>query len=601
VTFSSVRRRLLIPASLCLFLSLTIGSFARATIQYAVLLDHPERHLFHVTMTIPDANGEVIVRMPAWNALYQIRDFSSHVQHVESFAGSERSPIEKVDKQAWRIKGAGTIKITYAAYWDEAGPFATQLNAEHTFINPAMILMYVPGRRAEEVYLTVSFSSATWSAASALLHTSLVSGRNHADTFQAPSYDALVDGPIEIGRIDVFDLPEITPPVTVVIHGDNWRKKQVEEDLRRICKYELKLMDGAPFEHYTFILHFGKGAGGGGMEHANSTAIGAYSDEYLPNVAAHEFFHLWNVKRIRPATLYPVDDTKEQYTRALWFAEGVTNTYASYTLVRSGIWSKEQFYADLGEQITELEGRPANRWQSAEQSSLDAWLEKYPLYNQPEFSVSYYTKGQVLGELLDILIRDRSGNEKSLDDVMRSMNANFAKQGKAYRDSFDVQLTTESVAGGSFEEFFQKYVAGTDPFPYQQILGLAGLALRTMEQRKPALGFFVEHEANGPFVAGTVDPESSAGRAGLRTGDVILNWNGGEVPRRVDRWLQEQRAGDSLKLRVRREDKEIALEFRLGEIKETLYQVVEDSHANEKARRIREGLLRGETNAITVH
>src|SRR5258708_623685 len=136
-------------------------------------------------------------------------------------------------------------------------------------------------------------------------------------------------------------------------------------------------MDGAPFERYTFILHISEGAGCSGMEHANSTAISASSDEYLPSVAAHEFFHLWNVKRIRPASLEPVDHTKEQFTRALWFAEGVTNTYASYTLVRSGIWSKEQFYADLGEQITELEARPANRWQSAEQSSLDAWLAEY--------------------------------------------------------------------------------------------------------------------------------------------------------------------------------------------------------------------------------
>jgi predicted metalloprotease with PDZ domain len=156
------------------------------------------------------------------------------------------------------------------------------------------------------------------------------------------------------------------------------------------------------------------------------------------------------------------------------------------------------------------------------------------------------------------------------------------------------------VAGGSFEEFFGKYVAGTDPFPYQQILGLAGLILRTVERRRPVLGFFVEHELNGPFVVGTVDSESAAALAGLRAGDVLLNWNGGEVPKRVDRWLQEQRPGDSLKLKVRREDKEITLEFRLGEIKETLYQVIEDSHAGEKARHIREGMLRGETSAVTA-
>jgi predicted metalloprotease with PDZ domain len=307
------------------------------------------------------------------------------------------------------------------------------------------------------------------------------------------------------------------------------------------------------------------------------------------------------VKRIRPASLYPVDYTKEQFTRALWFAEGVTSAYGSYTLVRSGIWTKEQFYADLGEQITELEGRSANRWQSAEQSSLDAWLEKYSLYNQAEYSVSYYTKGQVLGDLLDILIRDRTGNEKSLDDVLRSLNTNFAKQGKPYRDSLDVRMTAESVAGESFEDFFQKYVGGIEPFPYQQMLALAGLALRTVEERRPTLGFFMDLDSNGAIIVRAVDSGSSAAQAGIRVGDRIINLNGGEVPRRVERWLQEQKAGDALKLRVRRADKELSLEFRLGEIKEIRYQVVEDAHAGEKARHIREGILRGETSANSVH
>jgi predicted metalloprotease with PDZ domain len=566
-----------------------------------VQLDYPEKHLFHVSMSIPDVTGEVVVGIPAWNALYQIRDFSSHVQQVEAFAGSQKLSIEKMDKQTWRIKGSGTIKITYAIYWDEAGPFASQLNTEHAFINPAMILMYVPDRRGEPVHLALPDVPAEWGAAGASMHRIDWAGTVRIFGFDAASYDALVDAPIEAGKLEEFQLPGIKPEIRVVIHGDKWRKKQVEDDLKRICQYELKLMGGAPFERYMFILHLGKGFGGGGMEHKNSTAISAYSDEYLPGVAAHEFFHLWNVKRIRPASLYPVDYTKEQFTRALWFAEGVTNTYGSYTLVRSGIWNKERFYEDLGEQISELESRPANRWQSAEQSSLDAWLEKYPLYNQPEYSVSYYTKGQVLGDLLDILIRDRTENEKSLDDVLRAMNTNFAKQRKPYRDSLDVRLMAESVAGSSFEDFFQKYVAGAEPLPYQQILRLAGLDLRTVEERRPALGFSAERDSNATFSVRAVDSGSSAAQAGLRVGDVIINWNGGEAPRRMERWLQEQKAGDALKLRVRREDKELSVEFRLGEIKETRYQVFEDAHAGEKARHIREGVLHGETSASPVH
>ena len=584
------------------FLILFLSSFAfspttKATIQYSVSLEHPEQHLFHVAMTIPDVKGEVTLQLAAWNALYQIRDFSAHVQQVEAFVGTEKAPIQKLDKLTWHVQANGTVTVRYATYWDEAGPFATQLNSEHAFINPAMILLYIQDRRSESVSVSVNELPPDWNVESAAAIVRNFFGSTRAIVIQSPSYDALADSPIEIGKFQEFDLPGVSPHVTVVVHGEKWRKKQIEEELKRICEYEIKLMEGAPFDHYTFILHIGRGAGGGGMEHSYSTAIGVPSDEYLAGVAAHEFFHLWNVKRIRPATLEPVDYTKEQYTRALWFAEGVTNTYGSYTLVRSGIWNKDRFYEDLGQQITELESRPANRWQSAEQSSLDAWLEKYQLYNQPDYSVSYYTKGQVLGDLLDILIRDRTNNAKSLDDVLRAMNKDFAKQGKLYRDSLDVRLTAEKIAGGSFEDFFQKYVAGIEPFPYQQVLGLAGLELRTTEQRRAALGFAGEREASGVFIVRAVDADSPAALAGLRVGDAVLTWNGGEVPRRPSRWVAEQNPGDLLTLRVRREDKELSVEFRLGEIKETAYEVLEDSHAADKARHVREGLLHGEPSA----
>jgi len=594
-------KRLRKPLLFHFFALLAFGVSCNATINYSVSLEHPERHLFHVSITIPDVQGGVTVQMAAWNALYQIRDFSAHVQQVEAFAGTEKAAIEKLDKQTWRIQANGTVQIRYATYWDEPGPFATQLNSEHAFINPAMILMYVPDRREEAVHLALPDVPEQWQAAGSSIQfiESMGGARNFGG--DAPSYDALVDSPIEAGKFEEFQLTGVKPSVFVVIHGDNWKKKRVEDDLKRICEYEVRLMEGAPFEHYTFILHIGKGAGGGGMEHANSTAIGTPSDEYLAGVAAHEFFHLWNVKRIRPTSLEPVDYTKEQYTRALWFAEGVTNTYGAYALVRSGIWSKERFYVDLGEAITELEQRPANRWQSAEQSSLDAWLEKYPLYNEPEFSVSYYAKGQVLGDLLDMVIRDRTDNAKSLDDVLRALNQDFAKQGKTYRDSLDVRLAVEKIAGVSFEEFFQKYVSGTEPFPYHEVLGLAGLELRKAERRLATLGFTAERDSSGALVVKTVDAEGAAAKAGLRVGDVITGWNGAEVPRRLERWVSGQKPGDLLKLRIRREEKEISLEFRLREIKETVYVVSEDAHATEKARNIREGLLRGETAAVLHH
>jgi len=551
------------------FVSL-FSSTSRAAIRYEVSLAHPENHLFHVSMHVPDVSSAVTVQMPAWNALYQIRDFSSHVQQVEAFVGAQRVPIEKLDKLTWRIMATGTVRIQYAAFWDEPGPFASQLNSEHAFINLAMLLMYVVGRQQEKVNLAIMDFPREWRAQGALLEECKTVFDQPTCPASASAYDALVDAPVEAGKFEEFDLSDVSPRITVVIHGDSWRKKQVEEDLTRICRYEIKQMGGAPFEHYTFIFHIGKAAAGagGGMEHANSTAISVPSDEYLPEVAAHEFFHLWNVKRIRPASLEPVDYAKEQYTRALWFAEGVTSTIGSYALVRCGIWSRRRFYDDLSGGISELEARPANRWQSAEQSSLDAWLEKYPLYNQPENSVSYYTKGQILGVLLDLLIRDRTNDEKSLDDVLRSLDSDFAKEGKYYRDSLDIRLTAEKIAGASFEEFFRQYVSGTDPLPYEQVLALAGLQLDKSLRKRATLGFAAVRDTSVGLVVRTIDAGGAAAQAGLRVGDQIVKWNSKEPPRRPERWVREQNAGAVLRLVVRREEREYTLQFHLGETTE---------------------------------
>jgi predicted metalloprotease with PDZ domain len=244
-------------------------------------------------------------------------------------------------------------------------------------------------------------------------------------------------------------------------------------------------MDGPPFDAipgqpgYTFIVHIESNGdiGGGGMEHPNSCAITASSVEEAATLAAHEFFHAWNVKRIRPQSLEPVDYAHEQYSRALWFAEGVTSAYSSFTLERTGLWTKDQFYKDLADQIATLQQRPARLWQSAEESSLDAWFEGLPEYSDPSRSISYYNKGQILGLLLDIAIRDATDNKKSLDDVMRRMNEEYAKQGKFYDDSEGIRRAVAEVSGKDFKDFFAHYVSGTDEIPYAQFLSLAGLSV----------------------------------------------------------------------------------------------------------------------------
>ena len=581
------------------FLLLLLPGPAHAAIRYEVSLANPEQHLFHVTMEVPEVHDELQLQMAAWNALYEIRDFSSHVQQVEASANGQAIPIEKLDKLTWRVKATGTVTVRYATFWDDVGPFNTQLNAEHAFVNPAMILLYVPDRRSEKSELLLQNVPQGWRVASGTANGAYPSSMAIAYHFSAPSFDALADGPMELSNFEEFTIHDLSPPVHVVIHGDNYKKRDVEAALRKICAYEIKLMEGAPYDQYTFIFHIGKASGGagGGMEHSDSTAISVPSGEYLANVSAHEYFHLWNVKRIRPASLEPVDYTHEMYTRALWFAEGVTNTYGSYALVRTGIWSKQEFYQDLASQITELETRPAEQWQSAEQSSLDTWLDKYALYNQPQRSVSYYTKGQVLGVLLDILIRVRTDNQRSLDDLMRAMNQDFAKSGKFYRDSLDVKLEAEKITGGSLDDFFHRYISGSNPLPYADLLGKAGLALNQRESVIATLGFSLERERDANWSVAVVEPNSDAEKSGLKVGDQVVRWNDAEVPRRPGHWVSQQKPGDPLRLRVRRDDSEESIDLHLGEHRETLYQISELPDAVSRTKRIRDGLLRGTADA----
>jgi len=575
--------------------SLALSCVCSAAISYEVSLSNPSEHLFHVTMRIPDVHGDLLLQMPAWNALYEIRDFSSRVQHVEAFCGSQALTVEKLDKLTWRIPCEGGVTAQYAIFWDSAGPFASQLNDEHAFINPAMVFMYVPDRRNEAVSVKLRDLPVGWQSATSLASSSERENRDNVTTIQAPNYDSFVDGPIEVGTFRFFRISGIAPEVSVAVHGDGWKQADLENTLRKICNYEIELMGGASFDHYLFIYHIGKAAmgAGGGMEHANSTAINVASGTQIAGVSAHEFFHLWNVKRIRPASLEPIDYTREQFTRALWFAEGVTNTYGRYAQLRSGIWSKQDFYNDLAGQISELESRPANHWQSAEQSSLDTWLDKYDYYNGPDFSVSYYTKGQVLGVLLDILIRDRTDDARSLDDVLRRMNEEFAKKGKMYRDSLDIRLSAEEVAGGSFEDFFRQYIANAEPLPYESILAKAGLLLQKQEMVRAELGFSFERDGNGRWIVRSVDPGSTAERAGLLAGDELSQFNGENVPRRNEHWLRSKKPGDELHLRLLRNEQPVEIRFALGGKSATVFAIAEDPHASPKASVIRQGLLRG--------
>jgi predicted metalloprotease with PDZ domain len=579
---------------------------AAATIGYHISLKNPEQHLFHVSMEIPaqPADQEIIVALPAWNALYQVRDFSYRVRDVRarnSAGPAAPLPVRMLDKQTWQISLAGAATdsaarpatLDYSIEWDDPGPFNSQLNAHHAFLNFAEVLMYVPSRRAEDTQVRFDDVPEGWRVAAEL------PGGGPPNSFTAASYDKLVDAPAELGKFAEFGFDEGGAHFRVVVDGKEWWRESLESILRDITKYEVHLMGGAPFTQYTFFFHFGPypEVGGGGMEHSNCTAISTSSGDAAASVTAHEFFHAWNVKRIRPQTLEPVDYTKEMYTRALWFAEGVTSTYGDYTLERSGLWTKDQFYADLAAEIGELDSRPAHRWQSVEEASLDAWLEGYDEYRQPERSISYYNKGQIVGDMLDLAIRDATDNHKSLDDVLRRMYDVYAKQGRFYDDSQGVQAIAQEVASVKFDDFFRRYVAGTDEIPYDKFFSAAGLQLKVERRTAPEMGFYITGRGPGAQVlVSQVVPGSAAEAAGLKAGDALVTLNGQAPPRYLPAWLRQHEPGETVTLRVQRDNQDLDLKFALGSIDLNKFTLVEASGPTERQKRIREGWLKGKTD-----
>jgi predicted metalloprotease with PDZ domain len=650
--------------SLASLFFLLAAASAHATIRYEISLAHPEQHLFHVTVRIPvnPVSSDVTVAMPAWTALYQVRDFAYRLRDLHVIppnggvtpgptAGGAPSPQpnaaagslptnggasllpmnggglkcvpRKLDKQTWRIGAVSSCALTqqsqaapmltlqYAIEWDDPGPFSSQLDSDHAFLNFAEVLLYLPDRRAEDVAVRFDDVPASWRAIAELPAPVFFlmpnpSANTVPNSFAAASYDALTDAPVEISKFDELQFDNDGAHFRVAVDAGNtvngnaapWDKPALEESLRRITHYELRLMGGSPFKEYTFLFHIGPYAhvGGGGMEHSNSTAIAAPTTQAAVEIAAHEFFHAWNVKRIRPQTLEPVDYTKEQFTRALWFAEGVTSAYASYTLERTGIWSKERFYSDLADQISDLESRPARKWQSAEESSLDAWFEKYGAYNAPDRSVSYYDKGQLLGVLLDLAIRDATDNHKSLDDVLRRMNVEYAQAGKYYDDSAAIRAVVEEVAGKSFEEFFSRYVSGTDDIPYDKFFSIAGLQLNLQSVPSADLGF----EESSPFehapVVSAVESGGPAEAAGLHEGDVVSSVNGKSVASGGQGLLENAQGGSPLRLRIDRDGEALEVDYTVGTHNEVRAAISESHSADQRQRRIREGVLRSSTD-----
>jgi len=572
-----------------------------ATLAYELSLAAPEQHLVEVQITLPAGAGQRELQLPVWNALYQVRDFAQYVNWVraEDRSGKQLA-VRKLEKSRWQIQGAenGAV-VEYQIYVDLPGPFGAQLNAHHAFFNLAEILMYPADARSAPIRVYFHGTPAEWHIATPLLP--LPDGG-----FAAENYGRLVDSPVEIGNFQESDFDEAGGRFRVVVDADpaDYDMEKVVATVRRIVVAATSWMNDRPFDTYLFLYHFPRGPAGGGMEHAYSTAIDINAEELkqdleaLPAVSAHEFFHLWNVKRIRPQTLEPVDYTRENYTRALWFSEGVTSTAADTIQLRAGLVDEKQYLHHLGEEITELERRPAHLTQSAEESSLDAWLERDPYYRRPERSISYYNKGELLGVMLDLAVREASDGRASLREVLQWMNTNYAKKGRFFHDSDGVREAAEAVSHADLSWFFTKYVAGTGEIPWNDFFRQVGLRVEQVTNTVADAGFAASRNFDGPMAVGAVTPGGEAEHAGLQVGDTIVELLGKPAGQESRQELARLGPGDTLTLKVRgRRGGERELKWKVGRRQEIAYDLKNTDQVTAEQHARRNAWLKGEAQA----
>jgi predicted metalloprotease with PDZ domain len=594
----------LAPAVLLIAI-LAISAFSHAqsgsSISYEISLTSPEEHLLNVQITLPPGLSQRELQLPVWNALYQIRDFAQYINWIRAKDRSGKPlSVHEINSSRWQIEGAenGAL-IEYEIYADLPSPFGAQLNQHHAFFNFAEILMYPVEARSAPTRVTFTHVPTGWQIATPLA--SLPD-----KVWSAENYDRLVDSPIEIGDFRESDFDESGGHFRVIVDADpaDYDMQKLTGDLRKIVAAAISWMNDRPFETYMFIYHFPRGPAGGGMEHAYSTAIDLDAELLKMNpgaiatVTAHEFFHLWNVKRIRPQTLEPVDYTKENYTRALWFSEGVTSTVENTIELRAGLVDEKQFLYHLGDSIDELERRPAHLTQSAEGSSIDAWLEGDPYYRRPDRSVSYYNKGELLGIVLDLAVRQATNDHASLREVFQWMNANFAKQKSYFHDSEGVRQAAEAVSHADFAAFFTKYVAGTEEIPWDDFFRYVGLQVEQVQSRVADPGFVASRNFDGPMTVASVTPGSDAEKAGLHLGDTILELQGKTAGLESRQDLARLHPGDALTVKVRsRRGSDREVSWNVGSRQEIFYQVKDLDSVTPDQRAHRAAWLKGEAES----
>ncbi len=579
-------------------------------IAFTVAMPKPHTHMLDVEVRIkydadPAAKEQVLI-MPVWTpGSYLIREFERHVQDFTASDASGRPLVwEKTNKDSWRIttNGSRDWRASYRVYANELSVRTNEVNSDHAFWNNAALLMYPEGLLNSPSTLHV-LAPQPWKIA-----TGLPAIPGQKNTFRADNFDILYDSPVEASNFKTLSFEVKGVPHRIVIDGEgNYDPEKMRADVKKIVETEVELMGGEiPYHDYTFILHL-RANTGGGLEHLNSTALGYPRFGFGPepkergegvnsagpgapplrtyrgflSLVAHEFFHLWNVKRIRPDALGPFDYTKENYTKLLWVAEGITDYYARLVLRRAGLISDEEFLKENARAFQNLQNTPGRLVMSAEESSFDTWIKYYRQdENSANSQVDYYDKGAILGLLLDLQIRRQSRGTKSLDDVMRYLYAEFYKKNRNYTPQ-NFQQASELMAESSLESFFAKYVRGRDELDYDSALAAAGLRLDrtaaadgTKTVAKPYLGADLAQEGERLLVR-KVYAGAPAYEQGLNTGDQIVALSNMRANKEFfDARIAEKHPGDLVALTIFRADDLATLLIKLGGKMDSVYRIV---------------------------
>src|SRR6185503_1544551 len=621
------------PGFCLLFASLLLANFAVVSAQepplrsvtYRLSMSLPASHLFEVKIEVElsdAANQSLDFQMPRWSpGRYAVFDFAKNVQEVWAASGicptqpgqgthttvcrQAPFPVTRIDNQTWRVetKGNSALTFSYKVFGNDLSGTFSQLDSRHANYNGGSIYMYIVDHKADPVKLEIT-PTGVWR---------IVNGRMESANqreWQFPNWDIMIDTPTEIApdwTEDIFQVNGKTYHVVVHSFGDEGGKRPaLVRDIEKIVRAETAMWGAPEFDAYTFLMHFAADdRSGDGMEHLTSTQIiepGALADsgvyEDTLGTVAHEFFHVWNVKRLRPLEFGPWDFTRPANTRALWVAEGLTNYYGHLMMHRSGIWNEARFLKRESETISNIEGAPGSKLMSAEQSSQSASFLDDAAHSQrtnlQNTAISYYPKGELIGFVLDLIIRGKTNGKGSLDEVMRRMydefylrspNATYYLRGRGYTTE-DFQRVAGEVAGYDLGDFFARYVRRTDVLPYDEALSYMGLRLvREVKPQPYNAGLSVNASDCRPVI-GSVRNNSPAEDAGLQADDELVSLGGNKVT--IDNWLRvlaRYKQGNRVPVVVTRDRKTISTTIVLGEPDRIEYRIEDrkDATAAQKA------------------